>query len=480
MRESAADRGLLELNTRSLQLATVKFSAGSAQPRAPGLPPHNPAERLGTPQLPQIGMGHPNGQPQHHDIAAAEEYGNYPGGVSSPEHPQAPFAQDQQRHPSNPSRQASYSLDNTNPYGGIDRSHDNHYDEYGGVRSSVAGGDAHVVWQGPTEEALSSHAQAQSQIGQTPHDYEYEQQRRMEEEAAWRATDNQPRPTTDEMPALGAVRQSPQNDHEAGTSRGNPPWQPLNVRKDRSVSPEHRDNGAPTLDTPDLGERIASSTYGVPQGYNPPGQGPSQVDNEELALPPRINAFAAGSGSSGPPAAEGFSPVMERDGFYTPRESNTPEPGQFAGGPQSPSLGNNNLNVGSQPPPVGSLRLPSPIPPPAAVTSPTASTYSSGPGIGGKISAAAFRKNKPRQSLEPEDDGRPSRRLPQPPGVTGQDPTSQITNDATAGPSHPTTTAAGMSTGLSQIDTSAEDGLYSEAKGEASPPPMYTHPDSLR
>lgn len=394
------------------QLATVRFAAGSANPKPPGLPPHNPSERLTTPQL-----------PNPHDIAAAEEFAHFPGGADA-DSPQQVKGKGRE-----------YSLDNADPYGGLsnpyEQRQDHAYSDFGGTRG---GNDRHVMFQGPSDDHIQGVNQPQHQETRGQ-DYEYEQQRQLdEEERAWRETDVQ---LTTQHGALAPAiaTHTASNDvtpaHTPGEANGlHVPWQPLKVNRDRAATPVSLRDGAPRLDVPDMGEDIAATSS------NNFVHSPTNID---LPPPPPI-----GGGFGGPPTPS------EAGGFYTPMEGTTPEP-------------------------TYTTTIPAPPPPPAPAAPPVRD-YTSAPGSG-KISASAFRRG-PKRSTDPEEMASPTthdaspdsinrapRRLPQPPGGMpggfGRPETPiEAGFELPSSPTGPTSQRLG-------------NDAYGEAAAEDIPPPQY-------
>lgn len=411
----------------------MKFSAGSANPKPPGLPPHNPSERLHTPQL-----------PNPHDISAAEEYGNFPGGPDAA----SPQAKGKSR---------DYSLDDSNPYGGVTSVYgrpgqDHQYSDFGGSRNP---NDRHVMFQGPESP--------QAAPKPSTYDYEYEQQQQLDaEERAWRDSHGLP-----SGPDVTAVSGAPQLAPPAAVhsnsqdENGASPWQPLNVKRGEGAPTPValHDGGAPVLETPDLGEHIAANSS------NSYITSPTDMD---LAPPPPIGGPRQGAVTPG-----------ERDsGFYTPME--TPEPSFGDPLPIPPAA-----PAPPAPPAPAPIPVPSPALPPAA-----ASSYTTATGTG-KISAAAFRRGAKKSTdteegahgssaglsgQSPESAGREPRRLPLPPG---------------GGPSMPggfarpqTPIEAGFELPASPtVDGQAAkpaNGAFDDAAAHDGPPPSYGHSESLR
>ena len=404
------------------------------------MPPHHPADRITTPQLP------------HHDLSAAEDYAHHPGGSNVPPPSQPTYGRK--------GKSVHYGMDESDPYGGISNAYDQQqtmYDDFGGSRGGQGG---HVVWQGPTEDAVrGNHGQGRNGDDGSNHDYEYEQQRQLNaEEAAWQESQGHPPsgPGQARLPLSGVSSSSahPFSPAPADDPKLEAPWQPLNVRRDRSVSPDPvslRDGAPPTLDAPNMGESIRMPETGGDYVTSP---------QEVLQRPPPIRSMDSSN---------------SRDGFYTPREGNTPEPTHA---PLPSSAG---------PAPPAPLPLPSPIPPPQATT-----TYQMAPGSA-KISAAAFRRKPRGTSLDPEETGpmygsdqsrQPqSRKLPYPPGAPppGTAPGGYGGMAGASGVRPETPIEASFELPASPTDRHRRDGgTFADVMGDASPPPMYGHDDSLR
>ena len=454
------------------QLATVRFSAGTASPQAPV----TSAQNSGAPHL-----------PNPHQVAAAEEFGTLPHGVNGTLN-------------GTKGKDRDYSLDTADPYGGLSNPYQAHqsspYDEFGGTRG--AANDRHVMFQGPTTDEAAPSPKV---------DYEYEQQKQLDaEERAWR----EGQPTTSVPTGLGAVIPPVQHEVQPTTTQVDEnglgvPWQPLNVKRERGSanSIALHDDGVPQLDTPDLGERIAApghSTRNHQTGYmenrandvhgqsNDYMTSPTTID---LPPPPPIGSMYGGGGAATPP---------EREGFYTPLEGPTPEPFHPSTLPDQPSPPFDSVPPtppappAPPAPPVPTTSLPpppAPIPLPSPSLPSAAQTYNSAPGSG-KISAAAFRRGaKNRGSTDPEDvanyasptsqnqspesANRAPRRLPlPPPGVPSGSGEARPETPIEAGfelPDSPGTE------GKKRL----RDSAYDEARtDEFSPPPSYSHGESLR
>jgi len=345
-----------------------------------------------------------------------------------------------------------FSLDESDPYGGVAhnpyRGEDHAYGEYGGMRG--AGSGNHVVFQGPpdTPAGRNGHDKEESQEGAVTdhagveaHDYEFEQQRQLDEERV-AAERSAPAPdlAVDTSEAMADADESDvvNNDISGSNEELKSPWEPLNVRRDHSVTPEPQ-----ALRDANLGAPLSASTTDTDHTAQP---------NHTIASPSSIELPPAPSFFNNP----SIPTPGERDGaFYTPME-----------GP--------------------AMTMPDALPIPAHTESnpaPSNASFAAAP-VGGKISAAAFRRvAKPRASLEPEESNSPPsntvRRLPVPP------PPGRSETPVEAGvalPASPVVTtddhAFEQRFALGRrVDNDSES--FAEAKGEASAPPRYSG-DSLR
>lgn len=304
-----------------------------------------------------------------------------------------------------------------------------------------------MVWQGPPEEAVQSNGRrsherhngehqphvereqhADPNHGASAQDYEYEQQRQRDAERALPDPPREaeastaadiPRPHYDEV----ATNASTPNE-EPGSLKS--PWEPLNVRRDRSATPEPaltlRDAnlGAP-ISIPSTDTDQSAHNYGEPSVPRSAEQEPPSVvehaippaaeqtvhavpDQAVLTSPPNhvVHTIASPTSIEMPPRPSFFNtnstaptPTPGDGGFYTPLE-----------GPSMTSL----------PESVPTSFQAEKRPAPQTVSSPTVPVP-----VGGKISAAAFRRAaKPRTSVDPEDPGSAispvARKLPFPPG----------------------------------------------------------------
>lgn len=333
-------------------------------------------------------------------------------------------------------------MDAADPYGGIEKdpyspetTNGQHkiYSEFGGTRQ--------VMFQDPnndhpsTSELAIRSAPGPSGTGHEEgkvHGYEYEQQKQMDaedawkkleaEEAAWKSqetveTQSNPHSPTETIPAT-VPAPAPQEDGDMYA-----PWQPLNLKKENSAeSPAtiSHDGPVPVAHSPTL----APIPLGEPTN-------PAPVETEDLPpseLVPPQPAWRAGA-----------TPTPGASEFHTPLSS------------PNPALDNTGLNSGS------------------VDKEPAREYFPSNMGTGGKISAAAFRKGtKPKTSLGPEDSPNTSvgspvtsigevRRLPIPP----------------SGP-------AGIELPASPVSGTAKLGDGYEEGRMASPPPVYQSEESLR
>jgi len=388
-------------------------------------------------------------------VVAAEEFANYPGNVASPE-------------AKGKNRDTVYGLDQ-NPYGGYEADQDR-YKEYGGERQneygSASGGDQ-VVWQGPTEEALHAHSQREQQKSdpryqsEQGHDYEYEQQKHMDAEAAaWRGQES-----------VAPIAEYP-NGHGHDESIYPPAtassWEPLSVNRETTVTDT---NGS---STPIPSAQIAHDSLGAPLDLAPP-----VVDERNIAPSPSELSELAPPNAAFMTNSRGATPA---EGFYTPMEELDADPiNQLERLEQmekdyevpAPAVQNDTAIVAPPPPPPPP---PMPIPVPSGRDSPTPMTPnsptsasmfggSSRTGGGGKISAAAFRRGaKPRMSTDDEASSS-ARRLPVPPmesPLVGVPPT--IVQTLPNGETERVHDGAATEEG---------HGAWGEARRESDPPPVY-------
>lgn len=400
-------------------LGTVQFHAASSNPKPPGLPEPGFAAPLRTPSIPH----------DEHSIAVANEYADYPANA-----PTSPESKGKQRE--------TYSVDVAEPYDGIEQNpyaskttngQQHIYSEFGGTRQ-VMFQDSNNDHPSASELAIPpAPGPSGTEHGEEKgHDYEYEQQKQMDaedawkkleaEEAAWKSQETaetlpNPHSPTETIPAAVPAPVA----QESGDMYA--PWQPLNLKKENNIeSPTTTLHDAPTPVAP------APSFAPIPLG-EPTNHAPVQTEvlsSSEL-IPPQTSWRA------------GASPTPGASDFHTPLSS--PNPG----------LDNTGLNNG-----------------PVDKEAPR-EYFPSNMGTGGKISAAAFRKGtKPKTSMGPEDSPNTSagssvvsigevRRLPVPPH----------------GPADielPASPAPGT--------TKHEDG-YEEGR-VASPPPVYQSEECLR
>lgn len=175
-----------------MQLGTVQFHAASTEPKPPGLPGLQQSGTLTPPRFPRQDSARGSGEQPRHSLAQSgitdpsitdhEAYGDYPPGAQSPA-----SARRVSQPPSLP------AIDS--PYGGLeDGQQQQRYSEFGASPSAAGTAD----WRHPIDV-------------QDPdvHDYEYAQQREMDEQ-----------------------RQREAAEAEGAASSG-PGWQPLKVRHSR-------------------------------------------------------------------------------------------------------------------------------------------------------------------------------------------------------------------------------------------------------
>ncbi|WVW85327.1 hypothetical protein I302_107365 [Kwoniella bestiolae CBS 10118] len=430
------------VNEATRCLSTVQFHAANSAPKPPGLPEPPFGQALRAPSIPR--------EREEPNVAAAEEFANYPGNVASPDHK---------------GKGREFSLDTSDPYGGItsnpyDPAHtqppQSHiYSEFGGHRRETGevmfNHDDHqppqdVAPQLPpiavTGASGSGQPHTPTENDQAEHGYEYEQQKAMDAEEAWKKLEREEQawkeaaereeleqghpnvPATAEVAAGGLP--NPHSPTEEGGSGPNgnslkSPWEPLNVKRGNTPEPYSPTSSMPV---PGLGQPLE-----IPPPPPPPAAsaGPGGVvNNEEVVNSPTTLDIP-------PLPRPSFTPAASE--FYTPTE--IPERDPLA---SPPIIGGSN-----------------------------GSSFGSGNGSGGKISAAAFRKGtKPRASLDPDDESDSTskmiRRLPVPP-----------------------TNAAGIALPASPAPVSGKEnpydsGRFDDAQGRAphSPPPGYQPEDSLR
>jgi hypothetical protein len=408
-------------------------------------------------------------------VAAAEEFAHYPGNVASPE-------------AKGKNRDTAYGLDE-NPYGGYEADQ-GRYKEYGGQRQdsygSASGGN-HVVWQGPTEEALHAHAQQEQQRNdpkyqsEQGHDYEYDQQRQMDAEAAaWRATQGQGPEQT-----ITPIAEHP-NGHDNGDLVYPPAtassWEPLSVSRDVTHQADTNGSTTPMPHFPTPPAHTTHDPLGAPLELAPPvddrANAPSPSELSELA-PPNA-AFMAGS--RGPTPQEGFyTPMTELDADPIEQLRRLEEMEKDYVIP--PANDSDHTSTAPPPPPPPPMPIPVPVPSgrdspvPMTPSSPTSASMlgaGSSRGGGGKISAAAFRRGaKPRMSGDDEE-SKSMRRLPVPPidGLT--------TPVGVVPPTIVHTLPSGETVHAGQDgETEEGHGAYGDARRESDPPPVYAG-ESLR
>ncbi|WWC90445.1 uncharacterized protein L201_005380 [Kwoniella dendrophila CBS 6074] len=450
------------VNEATRCLSTVQFHAANSAPKPPGLPNPPFGQALRAPSIPRE-------RQDSTDIAAAEEFANYPGNVASPEQK---------------GKGREFSLDTADPYGGItnnpyDQNHASQpqshiYSEFGGHRRETGevmfNHDDHHADSAPqippivggTDEPLGGPSTSGEpytppvENDQREHDYEYEQQKAMDAEEAWKKLEKE------EEAWKEAAEKEEEQDQVADTSLPNPhvssevqhvdnslksPWEPLNVKRGTTPEPytsvSLHDNPVPNH---------SSAGYGLPPGAvlaNPLGepleiQPPTPAPASNTAPAPIVNQDVVTSPTTldiPPLPRPSFTPAGSE--FYTPTETLDRDP------------------IASSP----------------IVANPSSSSGMGG--SGGKISAAAFRRGtKPRNSTDPEEtmnstsesdtSSRVLRRLPVPP-----------------------TNAASIALPASPAPTQGNYNPYDSGRFEDlnhnnqnikphSPPPGYQPEDSLR
>ncbi|ODN73025.1 hypothetical protein L202_08420 [Cryptococcus amylolentus CBS 6039] len=470
------------VNEATKCLATVEFHAASHKPKPPGLPQPGFAAPLRTPTLPHTDSNHDE---HERGIAAAADYGDYP--ANTPHSPPRDYLGDIPGVGQGREREATYALDNADPYGGIESNPYEHagsanpYDEFGGTRQVVFDSPHHdqpTHFVAPIPPAVSSPAvdrEAEtSGQGEVEHGYEYEQQKAMEaddawrkleaEEAAWRTQAE----AEDSAAALGAVPPPvPSDSRPAPQISAGAPWEPLKLS--RQETPDHASRSLHD------GPSHTNQQPAPSQVYEPAPALPNPHDNVspasgELAPPP--SAWNTRSGGT-PTPSQGHS-----DAFHTPMAS--PQPEAVTQIPPVPDYIPESEEL-AIPPPAQSVtpqgQTPTGQTPPSVVTSPR--EYFPGQVIpsasGGKISKAAFRRGKPKTSLGPNDD------ITSPSSVTS----AGIAGHGAGGPS-----SAGAGAGYGEEEYQGVRrlpvppiGTEAEAlarEGVVSPPPVYQTEESLR
>ncbi|WVQ95191.1 hypothetical protein IAU59_002285 [Kwoniella sp. CBS 9459] len=445
------------VNEATRCLSTVHFSAGNTAPKPPGLPEPPFGQALRAPSIPR----------EEHNIAAAEEFANYPGNVASPD---------------TKGKGRQFSLDTADPYGGITHNPYNEHDPNGQQRPGM--GSSHiysdfggtreqgeVMFQGPEdhhdEQAKPPHGTHHAHFAANPetsselpgpsgvktventendgeHDYEYEQQKAMDAEEAWKKLDAEEQAwkeqaaKEDQEPAAGPSTGHPvlPNPHSPDEVQPNDqqlksPWEPLNVKRGNTPEPYAAQNSVPPPPPPPPAAPVSTGVTGGAPGLAPAlPLGEPILHNIDRSPPPASNddIFASPTHLQ-MPTRPAFTPGTSE--FYTPSE--IPDRAELFGGPRPGT-----------------------------------------PTTGGKISAAAFRRGtKPRGSLEPEDtsdsngnsetSSKMIRRLPVPPP-----------NVQAAGIALPASPALGSRAGGNPYESS-----FPGARADHSPPPGY-HEDSLR
>ncbi|KAK8854570.1 hypothetical protein IAR55_003309 [Kwoniella newhampshirensis] len=401
------------VNEATRCLSTVQFHAASNNPKPPGLPQPPFAAALQPPSLPS-------------SIAAAEEFAHYPGNVASPEAK---------------GRERDFALDTSNPYGGISNAYASgppqlpvhRYSDFGGTR----GEPGEVVFSGPSDDQHAHPAPPLTRVDSpqvpTPpveHDYEYEQQKQIDADEAWKKLDAEEAAWKEqaerEDEEQAAARDLPHSHQSGENGQLKSPWEPLNVRRGQTPEPT-------TLhDAP-----VPTASSAVPAGPSALSTLGPVVSETVEPVPPVPVAASAPPTPSAPVTETIASPTNYSSPSFPSRPTYTPGPSEFYTPMETP--GDREILGGG----------------PVAPT-------------GGKISAAAFRKGtKPRVSLEPEegsdsDNGSRIRKLPVPPvGVQA------------AGIALPASPAVGNGNDDSPYEVSFAD-------HQTSPPPVYRADESLR
>ncbi|OCF57747.1 hypothetical protein L486_05212 [Kwoniella mangroviensis CBS 10435] len=409
------------VNEATRCLSTVQFHAANSAPKPPGLPDPPFGQALRPPSLPR--------EREEPNVAAAEEFANYPGNVASPDHK---------------GKGREFSLDTADPYGGIsanpyDPAHTTHapqshiYSEFGGHRRETGevmfNHDDHHPDPAPQLPPIglggpSGSAQPHTPIEDTQpeHGYEYQQQKATDadeawkklerEEQAWKEAAEKEELEQEQHDTSGVGLPNPYSSEEKGPEGTlKSPWEPLNVKRGNTPEPYPPASQAPAP----APAATAAPGLGQPLNIPPP---PVITNNEVVKSPTTLDI---------PPLPRpSFTPAGSE--FYTPAEVLDRDP------LASPSLPSANGSVG------------------------------------GKISAAAFRKGtKPRGSLEPDDESDSTskmiRRLPVPP-----------TNAASI--ALPASPAPGKE---NPYDTGRfDDAGQIQGRTPHSPPPGYQPEDSLR
>ncbi|WVF67615.1 hypothetical protein IAT40_002373 [Kwoniella sp. CBS 6097] len=454
------------VNEATRCLSTVQFSAGNSAPKPPGLPEPPFGQALRAPSIPR----------EEHNIAAAEEYANYPGNVASPD---------------TKGKGREFSLDTADPYGGITHNPYGEHDPTGQQRPGLTQGQSHiysdfggtreqgeVMFQGPDDhhddhakgphETHHAHFAAGPEIstdipgpsGTTnaldnedaggQHDYEYEQQKAIDAEEAWKKLDAEEQAWKEQaakeeqqeavdvavVPSDGPpVLPNPHSpdDVQVNGQQLKSPWEPLNVKRGNTPEPYSAQNSIPPPPPPAPPAPPAPPIGGAPGLAPALPLGEPILTNVDRSTPPVPNDDIVASPTHlQMPTRPAFTPGTSE--FYTPTE--IPDRAElFGGGGPRPST----------------------------------------PTTGGKISAAAFRRGtKPRGSLEPEESSDSNgnsetsskmiRRLPVPPPTGIQ--------------------AAGIALPASPVPVGGAGGnpyesSFPGARADHSPPPGY-HEDSLR
>ncbi|WWC71314.1 uncharacterized protein I206_105268 [Kwoniella pini CBS 10737] len=442
------------VNEATRCLSTVQFHASNSAPKPPGLPEPPFGQALRAPSIPR--------EREEPNVAAAEEYANYPGNVASP---------DQK------GKGRDFALDTADPYGGIthnpydatqSQQQSHIYGDFGGHRRETQPGEVmfnhddhrdsvpQLPPLGDTAPIPSGSGEPLRSQDEPEHDYEYEQQKAMDAEEAWKKLEKEEQAwkeaaENEQLEQDHGVGSSelpnphvPEEAAHAGVNGGNDnlksPWEPLNVRRGNTPEPYSSANHSNGHQLNDKAlDPTAGFGLGQPVEIPPVNTVPTPIVNNDVITSPATLEIP-------PVPRPSFTPAQSE--FYTPTGTLDRDP----------------------------LATPPIIP---------AASSSAG---GGRISAAAFRKGtkpQPRPSLDPDDGlyspsgdsdstSKMIRRLPIPPmsPSLGSNPVGT----GAAGIALPASPAPG-------VENSFESGRFDNAthKGApASPPPGYQPEDSLR
>ncbi|WWC63574.1 uncharacterized protein I303_106178 [Kwoniella dejecticola CBS 10117] len=459
------------VNEATRCLSTVQFHASNSAPKPPGLPDPPFGQALRPPSLPR--------EREEPNVAAAEEYANYPGNVASPDHK---------------GKGRDFSLDTADPYGGIthnpydtaqNQQQSHIYSDFGGHRRQTQPGEVMFNHDdhrdsipqlppvaGGATPGPSGLAEPQTPNDEAEHGYEYEQQKAMDAEEAWKKLEKEEQAwkeaaeredlevdTSSGLPNPHAQAGALEGAHgiaEGGNGNLKSPWEPLNVKRGNTPEPYPP---AATHQYP--GEKGNTNTNPVARfGLGQPVDIPSSSANTASFPAPVVNNDVVTSPTTldiPPVGRPGLTPAHSE--FYTPTETLDRDP----------------------------LASPPIIP--------AASASGSGGGSGGRISAAAFRKGtkpQPRASLDPENDGsytpsgdsdstsRMIRRLPIPPMSPSLDSNRAGAGAGAAGIALPASPAPGAENSFESGRFDNPTNPQQHHQPPASPPPGYQPEDSLR